>query len=234
MTPTTKPAASPGPLARGRLLVALVAVGTFGACESVTPTSTPQPVAAAAATKREAVPACAGNGAATPACAGKGGAEHAAAGHECAAAAGPPASQPVPKLKLEGGDRLALGQKLGGSTPVTVAQLKKEPAAYAGKTVRIDGKITALCHHRRGWFAVKDPTAADEEAIRVITVPAFLVPENAIGRQARTEGKVEVVEVPAATARYFAKGHGVGNPEAFKSGQPVKQVIIRAVGAEFI
>ena len=158
---------------------------------------------------------------------------HGSAGHECSPEV--PASQAAaPRLNLRGGDSLAVGQKLAGLPPVTVAQLVKQPAAFAGKSVRIEGKISTLCHHRRGWFAVKDPAAPEGPAVRIITAPTFLVPENAVGRTGRAEGQVEVIEVSAETASYFAKSHGIGTPEAYKHPAPVKQVIIRAVGAEFI
>jgi hypothetical protein len=170
-------------------------------------------------------------GAAAPAAAAP-----AAAGHECAEAAGAqPHSQPAaPRLALGGGDTLALGQKLAGLPATPLAQLAKTPVAFAGKTVRLEGTITALCHHRREWFAVAEPGAPQGSGIRVITAPGFLVPENAIGRRVRTEGLVEVAEVPGAAARHYAEGHGLGTPEAFDPARPVKQVVIRAVGAEFL
>jgi hypothetical protein len=55
-----------------------------------------------------------------------------------------------------------------------------------------------------------------------------------MGRTARAEGLAEVLEVSAENARHYAGSHGLGKPEAVKGPQPVKQVIIRAVGAEFI
>ena len=114
---------------------------------------------------------------------------------------------------------------------VNVTELLRTPDAFAGKKVRIKGNVSAMCHHRRGWFAV----VADDQSgqfIRVMTAPAFLVPADSIGKSAEAEGTVEVIEVAADHAKHIAGEHKLGDPEAITAN--VKQVVIRASGADFI
>ncbi|MGI5863457.1 MAG: DUF4920 domain-containing protein [Myxococcales bacterium] len=128
---------------------------------------------------------------------------------------------------------LAAGARLTGAERVSIEDLMAKPERYAGKTVRVAGNISAMCHHKRGWFALQGEGRGGE-VVRVITTPAFRVPENAMGKQARAEGVVEIVAVPASDARHFAVDHKVGDPAAVKDDKPVKSVVIRATGAEFI
>ena len=137
----------------------------------------------------------------------------------------------VAKDPETGADMTLVGQKLAGAKTVTVKELVEHPESFAGQTVRIAGNVNAMCHHRRGWFSVQDEGERAGTFVRVITTPAFLVPAGSIGKKARAEGKVEVIDVPEGEAKHFAKGHGIG--EAEPAG-PVKSVIIRATGAEFI
>jgi len=137
----------------------------------------------------------------------------------------------VVKDPATGADMTLVGQKLAGLEAVTVKDLVEHPDQYAGKTVRVEGNVNAMCHHRRGWFSVQDEGERGGTFVRVITTPAFLVPPGSIGKKAHAEGKVEVIDVPEAEAKHFAKGHGIG--EGDKAG-PVKSVILRATGAEFI
>jgi hypothetical protein len=89
-----------------------------------------------------------------------------------------------------------------------------------------------MCHHRRAWFALRDPEATDRRYLRVITAPAFLVPRGAMGSKATAEGKVDAVEVPATMAKHYAADHKLGDPNEVRG--PVTQYILRATGAEFI
>jgi hypothetical protein len=86
--------------------------------------------------------------------------------------------------------------------------------------------------HRRAWFALRDPGEASDAYVRVVTAPAFRVPEGSIGKLAHAEGKVELVEVPAEQARHYARKHGLG--DGGTSAGPTKRIVVRATGAEFI
>lgn len=131
-----------------------------------------------------------------------------------------------------GADMTIVGTALTGAEEVSVKDLVAKPDAYAGKTVRLEGDVNAMCHHRRGWFSMQDEGERAGTFVRVITNPAFLVPAGSIGKKVRTEGKVDVTEEAPAAARHYAEGHKIGDPS--KIDGPVKRVIVHATGAEFL
>jgi hypothetical protein len=146
-------------------------------------------------------------------------------------------SEPTRDTRIQEGTDPATGQpvqivgaKLAGAPPVTVERLLAEPEVFAGKTVRLEGDISAMCHHKRRWFAVQDPGDRSGRYVRVLAAPAFLVPPHSIGKKARTEGMVEVIEVPAKTRQHLAREHDLGPAQ----DEPQKQVVLRASGAEII
>ena len=138
-----------------------------------------------------------------------------------------------PKLeeRQEGGKTIVhAGNVFAGVETVKVSELVAKPDAYAGKTIRLEGDITAMCHHKRAWFAM----AAEDRSgrnVRVVTVPTFLVPPKSIGKRAVIEGKVEVVEVPEARAKHLAEEHKLREPGAITG--PLKEPLVRATGADF-
>ena len=122
------------------------------------------------------------------------------------------------------------GMALAGAEAVTVAALLADPEAYAGKTVKVSGNVSAMCKHKRAWFAVVGDDQSGNH-VRVFTAPNFLVPHESIGKSAVAEGRVEVIEVPVDRARHLAEKHKLSEPEDIKA--PVKRVLIRATGADF-
>lgn len=125
-----------------------------------------------------------------------------------------------------------VGAKLSGLPVVKVADLLAKPDQYAGKTIRIEGDVSAMCTHRRGWFSVQDPGARDGAYVRILTAPSFLVPPGSIGKKARAEGRVEVIDVNPEAAKHYADEHKLN--EQNTNGVANRSVVIRAVGAEFI
>ncbi len=125
-----------------------------------------------------------------------------------------------------------VGTAIGSAPLVSIAALLNDPSSYQGKTVRVEGDVSAMCHHRRAWFSVQPEGARDGSHIRVLTVPTFLVPPGSVGRKARAEGRVELVEVPASARRHYEAEHGLQH--AHGSGAPGRQIVLRAFGAEFI
>jgi len=55
---------------------------------------------------------------------------------------------------------LAQSLKFGGpvnvATPMRVSELYASPDKYVGKTIRVDGLVTAVCEDMGCWLAVKD------------------------------------------------------------------------------
>lgn len=122
------------------------------------------------------------------------------------------------------------GQELGNAEPIAIADLAAKADELKGKLVRVEGNVAAMCHHKRSWFTL----VGDDQSgsyVRVLTAPAFLVPPGSIGKTARAEGTIDVVEINPATAKHFAERHKLAMPD--DGAASAKQVVLRAVGAEF-
>jgi len=157
--------------------------------------------------------------------------------HDCTAdggMAGEPVQYPEAVQVKDGKGAMILraGASVGAAPVVTVADLLANPSTYAGKTVRLEGNVSAMCTHKRGWFAVQDNDKSGR-FVRIISTPAFLVPENAIGTRARAEGVVELLDADPSMNEHIAKEHQLGAAAA-SSPTAAKTVIVRARGAEFI
>ena len=139
---------------------------------------------------------------------------------------------PEPQVRKapSGAEVVHFGDAFGVEKDIAVADLLANPAAWKGKMVRIRGDISAMCHHKRGWFAI---AAGDKSgrSVRVVTQPIFLVPHGAIGKTAVAEGVVDLIEVAPEFAAHLKKGHNVG--ETPEPGKPIIHVLLRARGAEF-
>lgn len=126
-----------------------------------------------------------------------------------------------------------LGQELTGAEKVTVAQLQQDPQTWAGKTVRLEGRVTDMCVHRRGWFGIAG--ADGKKVVRVLTSRAgFLVPAGAVGCTAKAEGRVQVIELDPEELAHYRKVHKFVSDEEIASGESVRQPVVLATGAEFM
>jgi hypothetical protein len=127
---------------------------------------------------------------------------------------------------------LRVGAQVEGAPEVTIAELISAPEAWAGKQVRISGDISAMCDHKRAWFAVVNEGDQTGTQLQVRTAPAFLVPEGSVGKRARAIGTVEVVEVARKEAAHLEEEHKL--PTTAEQSGKLQRVIVRAVGADFI
>ena len=152
--------------------------------------------------------------------------------HDCALGASTELANDkvVTSKTADGKTLLHAGAQFSDGVAVTTSELLAAPDKFAGKKVRVKGNVSAMCVHARAWFAL----AADDKSgqfVRVMTAPNFLVPQDSIGKNAETEGVVEVTEVDPNQAKHIAGEHKLGDPAAITG--PVKQVVIRATGAAF-
>jgi len=120
-----------------------------------------------------------------------------------------------------------VGGELTDAPLLTVADAVSRAPELSGKLVRLEGNVSAMCHHERAWFAIvgNDQSGA---TLRVLTAPTFLVPPESIGKQVRVEGRLETIEVDAEKAKHLSDKHQL--PAAGSAGQ---QTVMRATGAEF-
>jgi hypothetical protein len=136
------------------------------------------------------------------------------------------------KIKIpptQQGQVTKLGRALTGAQEVTVEDLLKNPEGYKDKTVRVSGKVDDLCKHRGAWFAVSSRDG--KKMVRVMTMPAFQVSPDNLGKDAVAEGKVEVITVTPEEIQHFSMNHKfIG--EVKNPGASISLPVIRAFGAE--
>jgi hypothetical protein len=94
---------------------------------------------------------------------------------------------------LAGGEtRLGTGVSLKDA--IAIKSLVEQPAAYVGKTLRVDGVATAVCSAMGCWMAV---AAEDDEKGATVRIKvddgAIVFPMTAKGRRVSAEGVFEGV-----------------------------------------
>lgn len=148
----------------------------------------------------------------------------------CGVAGDQAVPDPPPRTRFDPGVQAtvtAVGADLVAAPAVAIDELVARPEGYVGKPVRVEGEVTAMCVHRRAWFAVR----AGAANLRVLTAPAFLVPLGSTGKRARTVGTVALVEVPEEAARHYSRDHRLRDPSNPETAH--RAVVLRATGAEF-
>jgi len=91
-----------------------------------------------------------------------------------------------------GETKLGTGVSLKEST--TIKALVEQPAAYVGKTLRVDGVATAVCAHMGCWMAVAAPGDEAGSTVRLKVDDGVIVfPVTAKGRKVSAEGVFEIV-----------------------------------------
>ena len=88
------------------------------------------------------------------------------------------------------------GKGVAMKTATTVESLLAQPDKYLGKTVRVDGTITAVCDMAGCWMELADPNA-DPKAARTLRFKVddgvIVFPVSAKGKRASAEGVFEKV-----------------------------------------
>src|SRR5262249_38668051 len=103
------------------------------------------------------------------------------------------------------------------STPLDT--LVREPTRFATKTVRTEGKVSAVCEHAGCWMEIQDESG---KAHIKMAGHSFVIPREASGHRAVVQGKVLGGD----------KDHCTEQAEA-QTGA-VAKVQIEATGVEFV
>lgn len=83
------------------------------------------------------------------------------------------------------------GAALTGAPTATLAEIMKNPSAYADKKVTVEGKIQAVCTRKGCWMELTEKKGA--KGVRVTFKDyGFFVPTNSKGMIARAEGMVVI------------------------------------------
>ena len=106
-------------------------------------------------------------------------------------------------LAAAGGKTYGAGVKLTAATPI--AQLLASPKEFAGKTVRVDGIVTAVCDKAGCWMDLRDEKA-DAKAAKTLRIKVndgeMVFPVTAKGKKASIEGVFEPIS--AEMAEHYA------------------------------
>ena len=122
-----------------------------------------------------------------------------------------------------GETRLGTGVSLKESTAIKA--LVEQPAAYVGKTLRVDGVATAVCSAMGCWMAVAAESDEKGATVRIKVDDGVIVfPMTAKGRKVSAEGVFEAVG-GNAEAKEAAGEHAKHDPKASQTYQ------LKATGA---
>ena len=119
------------------------------------------------------------------------------------------------------------GAPLAGASAVPLADVQKNPDAFAGKTIRTEGKVSAVCAKKGCWMSLGEGA----RAVRVTFKDyGFFVPKDSAGATATVEGVLTVRTIPEATAKHYAEETPGGKPAEIKGDQ--KELSFEATGVE--
>lgn len=129
------------------------------------------------------------------------------------------------------GDGLAIAQ------PTPIEAIVADPEAWAGKRVRVEGKVAAVCPMRGCWMELAHGDGGPVVRIKVED-GVIVFPAEAVGRAAGAEGVVKVVDMSResylAWLAHLAEERGeTFDAEAADVGEgPFRLIQIDATGAE--
>ena len=105
-----------------------------------------------------------------------------------------------------GEEKFGAGVTLKETT--AIADVVKNPEAFVGKTIRIDGTATAVCQHMGCWMAVSESDKADAPTVRLKVEDGVIVfPVSAKGKAVSAQGVFEKIKPTDAEAKEAAAEH---------------------------
>jgi hypothetical protein len=144
---------------------------------------------------------------------------------------GPKGTTPDDRNSADPDGVIRRGEALSANAPISVDEAFTNAKSLAGKTVKIQGKVSTVCAKKGCWFELK---GQGEQGIRITAKGyGFFVPAQAAGMSAVIEGELSVGELDQATAQHYEddKVEGTGQPAKKISG-PVAELAVVAAGLE--
>ena len=128
-----------------------------------------------------------------------------------AASAGKSAEPAAAQATAPGIEGKSYGAGVRSSETVSIADISKDPEAYEGKTVRVEGMVTDVCVKRGCWIEMAGEAPGEKIRFKV-TDGEMVFPVASKGQWAVTEGTIVTsrlsVEEARAQAEHFAKESG--------------------------
>lgn len=104
--------------------------------------------------------------------------------------------------KQSAGKTFGAGVKLAETTPIDT--ILKDPKAWDGKTVRVEGMITDVCPSRGCWMELAGEAPGQKLRFKV-TDGEMVFPMDAKGQRATAEGKISVKELSVEDSKQYAE-----------------------------
>jgi hypothetical protein len=131
-------------------------------------------------------------------------------------------------LSARGDETIGKGVTLGEATPIQ--KLYRQPADFVGRTIRVDGVVSAVCEAMGCWMAIADVVdPAKVVRFKVDHGAGIVFPISARGKAASAEGVFERIADDDAEAREAAAEHAAHGEGA--SAEFGKAYQIKATGA---
>ena len=126
-------------------------------------------------------------------------------------------------LRAQGAQSYGDGVSLKDTTPL--AQVIDKPADFEGKTVRVEGTVTAVCMHMGCWMALT-PDAGSNNSTMLIKVDdgVIVFPSSVKGKRAAAQGVIE--RIGAGT-----EGAEAASEQARSTGASAPTWQLKATGA---
>jgi len=110
------------------------------------------------------------------------------------------AETPAPASEPEG---KVYGEGVSNAEAVAIADLLKDPSAYKGKKVRVEGMVTDVCPKRGCWFEMAGNQTGQKLRFKVQD-GVMVFPMDAKGQHAVAEGVVAVRELNMDESKEYA------------------------------
>ena len=126
------------------------------------------------------------------------------------------------------GQTLGAGVKLAEATPFVT--LYANPEQFVGKTIRLDGVVTAVCQEMGCWMALADsPEATQAVRFKVDHDGAMVFPIAARGKRASAEGVFERIDAGDKEGNEAAREQMAAQPSSSDFGKKYQVKVTGAV-----
>ena len=126
-------------------------------------------------------------------------------------------------LRAQGAQTYGDGVSLKDTTPL--AQVIEKPADFEGKTVRVEGTVTAVCMHMGCWMALTADAGSNTRTMLIKVDDGVIVfPSSVKGKRAAAQGVIE--RIGAGT-----EGAEAASEQARSTGASAPTWQLKATGA---
>lgn len=136
-------------------------------------------------------------------------------------------------LSAQAAEVQKFGQPLGDAKATPIAEIAKNPAAFAGKEVTVAGKVCGVCTMAGCWMELEQ----DNARLRIkVNDGEMVFPADSVGSEAKARGTVKLIDMNRdqyiAWKRHEAEELGQKFDEKSVGDGPYRNVQISGVAAE--